>query len=188
MDPTAQVLARLRRFARSMNPELPAVDLALADVRRLLHDAGVAFKLVGGVAVVHHGYARTTEDVDVLVEESAWSRLAEALSSHGFERVSVSRLRHVSTGVRVDLLVAGSPMPRGGNGTYPAPDSIAASARDPDVVALPGLLELKLRSRRRCAATRSKSSRRSESPAVRRAPRAGRVTLPSYVPSLNGPP
>jgi hypothetical protein len=148
MDPTARALARLRRFARPMNPELPAVDVALADVRRLFHDAGVPFKLVGGVAVVHHGYARTTEDVDVLVDGDGCSRLWEALSAHGFEPVSSTRLRHTATGVGVDLLVGGGPMPRAGSGTYPSPDSLAASDRDPDVVALPGLLELKLRSRR----------------------------------------
>jgi hypothetical protein len=58
VDPTAGLLARLRRFARPMNSDLPSVDVALGEVRRLLEDAGVRFKLVEGVAVVHHGYAR----------------------------------------------------------------------------------------------------------------------------------
>jgi hypothetical protein len=87
------------------------------DVRRLLEDTGVRFKRVGGVAVVHHGYARTTEDVDVLVESGAPARLKAFLASHGFEPVSELRLRHVATGVRVDLLVGGSPMPRAASGT-----------------------------------------------------------------------
>jgi hypothetical protein len=148
VDPTAAVLARLRNFARLMNPELPAVDAALGDVRRLFEQAGVRFKLVGGVAVVHHGYARTTEDIDVLVEEGALPRVLPLLESGGFERLSDVRLRHVATGVRVDLLVAGSPLPRVASGAYPSPDALQSSSRDPDVVGLPGLLELKLRSRR----------------------------------------
>ena len=37
----------------------------------LLRDAGVVFRIVGGVAVLHHGYARTTEDIDVLVAADA---------------------------------------------------------------------------------------------------------------------
>ena len=148
VDPTADVLARLRRFARPMSPELPAVDVALGEVRRLLEDAGVRFKLVGGVAVVHHGYARTTEDVDVLVEGGAVGRLAPTIASHGFTQQSAARLRHVATGVRVDLLVAGEPLPRAGAGVYPSPESLAGSPRDPSVVGLPGLLELKLRSHR----------------------------------------
>jgi hypothetical protein len=50
-----------------MNPDLPQVDGALGAVRALLEDAGAKFKIVAGVAVVHHGYARTTVDVDVLL-------------------------------------------------------------------------------------------------------------------------
>ncbi len=148
VDATAQVLARLRRFVGEMAPDLPPVDSALDPVRGLFRDAGVAFKIVGGVAVVHHGYPRTTEDVDVLVESGASERLEAALVAHGFERVSAARLRHTETGVRVDLLVAGSPLPRVGAGFYPSPQALPGSARDPDVIALPGLLGLKIRAGR----------------------------------------
>src|SRR5580698_1882814 len=126
-----------------MNPDLPEVDVALGAVRALLEDAGVDFKFVGGVAVVHHGYARTTEDVDVLVEHDGPVRLRESLASHGFEAVGEVRLRHIPTGVRVDLLVGGSPMPRPGSGNYPSPAALLASTRDDRVVGLQGLFELK---------------------------------------------
>jgi hypothetical protein len=148
MDPTAEALARVLQFARPMDPTLPAVDVALEEVRRLFERAGVRFKLVGGVAVVHHGYRRTTEDIDALVEASALEKLVPALAAAGFERVGESRLRHLATGVRIDLLVAGSLMPRVGAGTYPSPDDVPPSARDTSVVDLPTLVELKLRSRR----------------------------------------
>jgi len=131
-----------------MSSGLPPVDVALPEVLRLLEDAGVAFKLVGGVAVVHHGYPRTTEDVDVLVEQRAEARLDAALASHGFERASERRLTHVPTGVRVDVLVAGTPLPREGRGVYPSPRDLGASPRDARVVDLGGLLELKLRAGR----------------------------------------
>lgn len=132
-----------------MNPDLPAVDVALADVRKLLHAAGVPFKLVGGLAVVHHGYPRTTEDIDVLIERPFDPEaLPSLLASNGFSQSSPNRLVHASTAVRVDLLVAGSPLPRAGAGTYPSPTELAASPRDPDVVGLAGLLELKLRAGR----------------------------------------
>jgi hypothetical protein len=84
----------------------------------------------------------------VLVETGAMARLKPILLSHGFAAVSETRLRHLASGVRVDLLVAGSPMPRAGSGDYPSPNALAGSARDGPVVALCGLLELKLRSRR----------------------------------------
>ncbi len=130
-----------------MNSELPPVDVALGEVRKLLEDAGVAFRIVGGVAVVHHGYLRTTEDVDVLVAADAGPRIDAQLVKHGFERTSASRLRHIASGVRVDVLVAGETLPRG-VGVYPSPETLGASARDPQVVDLRGLVELKLVARR----------------------------------------
>jgi hypothetical protein len=131
-----------------MDPGLPSVDVALEDVRRLFAAADVHFKLVGGVAVVHHGYLRTTEDVDALVEVGALAKLAPALATNGFERVTDARLRHQHTGVRIDLLVEGASLPRAGAGLYPSPDDVGASPRDAAVIALSGLFELKLRSRR----------------------------------------
>jgi hypothetical protein len=131
-----------------MNPELPAPDVALVDVCRLLEAASVAFRLVGGIAVVHHGYARTTEDVDVLVQANARERIKPLLSEHGFERLSPCRLRHVATGVRVDLLFAGEPMPGANRPSYPSPTEVGASPRDARVIDLPGLMMLKLRAGR----------------------------------------
>ncbi|HEX3345197.1 MAG TPA: hypothetical protein VHS09_11525, partial [Polyangiaceae bacterium] len=147
MDPTAEALSRLRRFAGAVNRELPPVDVALGEVRKLLRDAGVPFRIVGGVAVLHHGYARTTEDIDVLVPTGAGPRIDAALTVHGFERTSAARLRHVASDVRVDVLVAGEPLPRG-DGVYPSPESLGASSRDPEVVDLAGLVALKLAARR----------------------------------------
>jgi hypothetical protein len=148
LDATLDSLRRLRGFARSMNPDLPAVDVALPEVRRLFAAAQVPFKLVGGVAVVHHGYARTTEDVDILVDSGVASQLDPLLAAHSFERVSSARLRHTPTTVRVDLLVAGEPMPGREPHRYPSPSDVGASARDPMVIDLQGLVSLKLRARR----------------------------------------
>jgi predicted nucleotidyltransferase len=51
----------------------------------LLAESGVAFVLVGGVAVTIQGYVRLTEDVDVLVEDSPENlrRLLDTLSAYG---------------------------------------------------------------------------------------------------------
>ncbi|MGH7435906.1 MAG: hypothetical protein ACRENE_09550 [Polyangiaceae bacterium] len=44
------------------------------------------------MAVVHHGYARTTEDIEVLVERVLdGPRAADPLSMHGFEQASATR-------------------------------------------------------------------------------------------------
>jgi len=131
-----------------MKPSVGQVDVALPALRALLRDAGASFKLVGGVAVVHHGYLRTTEDIDVLVDAASPGKLAAAAAAHGFTAVTRTRLRHAASGVVVDLLVAGEAMPRRGAPSYPSPGDLAASPDDPDFVALGPLCELKIRAHR----------------------------------------
>ncbi len=131
-----------------MDPDASPLDLVLPDLRRLMARAGVAYRIVGGVAVVHHGYLRTTRDVDVLVEPQAQAELERHLAACGFARESATRLRHTATGVPVDLLIAGAPMPRPGSPAYPSPGSLASSAEDAAIVGLVGLLGLKLAARR----------------------------------------
>lgn len=147
MDETVAALRRIRRFVAPMKPDVPAIDDALPALRRLLAAAGIGYRLVGGVAVVHHGYVRATEDLDVLVPADALDALDAACGAHDFERTASRRLTHRPTGVRVDLLVAGDPIPRGGD-VYPDPATLDASDAAPDVVGLAGLARLKLMGRR----------------------------------------
>lgn len=145
MHATCTALASVLDFAPQAGLAVNRVDQALPAMRRLLHASGASFKLVGGVAVVHHGYVRTTRDLDVLLEPVSEQLFDEALlQEHGFERLGRRQLRHLATGVPVDLLVAGEPMPRPGAPRYPSPSALAASRRDPDFGDLHGLLELKL--------------------------------------------
>lgn len=60
----------------------------------LLDRSGVRFVVVGGVAVVLHGYLRLTADLDLVVEleESNLSRAVSAFSSGGFEPRAPVRL------------------------------------------------------------------------------------------------
>lgn len=142
MDRTVETLGRLRRFAR-MIEELPAVDEVLAPLRAWLAAAGVRYRIVGGLAVVHHGYARTTEDVDVLVSADAWPALELEAPRFGFAADGARRFAHES-GVRVDVLVEGETLPRG-DAVYPSPDELDD---DGDIVGLTGLVRLKLAARR----------------------------------------
>jgi hypothetical protein len=141
---TTAALARLRRFAQSMAPDLPSVDQALPATRELLASAGVPFKVVGGLAVIHHGYARTTEDIDLLIEAGSQERIDARLAPCGFARETPDRLRHRATGVAVHLLIAGEPMPRPGSPPYPSPESLPSSPEDAAVVSLDALVRLKL--------------------------------------------
>ncbi|MBK6689351.1 MAG: hypothetical protein IPG45_33090 [Deltaproteobacteria bacterium] len=148
MDRTAATLALLRRFAQPVTPNLPASDEALPAVRALLVAAGVAYKIVGGLAVVHHGYLRFTRDVDVLVGRDGLLKIEPYLARFAFEKKEPKRLVHTPTGVQVDFLVEGDLVPRAASARFPAPDLISASVADPGFVGLGPLTELKILSGR----------------------------------------
>jgi hypothetical protein len=149
MDSLANRLGRVRRIASCMSAEIKPVDEVLAAVRDLLAAAGVRYLVVGGLAVVHHGYVRTTEDIELLVEKDVWARLTPLLASKGSERIGTSdRVRHLASGVRVDLLIEGTTIPRPHAAPFPAPDPARASSADATVADLPLLVELKLRAQR----------------------------------------
>lgn len=148
VDPTGAAVMRIRRFAQAMDPDVRPEDEALRALRALLDDAGVAYKIAGGIAVVHHGYVRSTDDLDVLVEAGGVERLDPHLAAHGFSRPSERRLVHGPTSVQVDLLVEGEALPRPGAGSYPSPGATEASPGDSAIVSLPALVTLKLRARR----------------------------------------
>src|SRR5437773_1190367 len=83
------------------------VDETLARVGRILRDAGIPFAVVGGFAVIEHGYERFTKDVDVLVYANDLIQAMSALRAGGFRggRTPIgAKLRDEQTNVDVDLL------------------------------------------------------------------------------------
>jgi predicted nucleotidyltransferase len=54
---------------------------------RALYKRDVSFILVGGLAVIYHGYGRTTGDIDIWIEDSTDNRekFAAALNDYGIE-------------------------------------------------------------------------------------------------------
>ncbi|MCA9623457.1 MAG: hypothetical protein KC731_30760 [Myxococcales bacterium] len=74
MDAT-RALARLAQLGRAVGAETRDVTAALRALRELLREARVEHRLVGGLAVLHHGYPRLTEDIEALVEAGGVARL-----------------------------------------------------------------------------------------------------------------
>lgn len=144
MESTAAALAGATAFARAMRPELQVVEDGLAALRKLLAEVQVPYALVDGVAVIHHGYVRATRDLDLLLAREDFARLVPQLAAPGFEHSATNRLRHLESGVDVDLRFAGDPRPRPGAPPYPTPRDLGRSPREGDVVDLPGLVDLKL--------------------------------------------
>jgi hypothetical protein len=97
----------LLQAARVREAPIGAVDESLERVDRILREAGVPFAVIGGFAVIEHGYERFTKDIDVLLYAADLKRAIEALRAAGIvgRRTPIgAKLVDEATGVTVDLL------------------------------------------------------------------------------------
>lgn len=115
-----------------------------ADIVRTLDDLRKAqgpALVIGGLAVIHHGYRRLTEDVDILYaheDGGVLKRLRPAFKVVLKAKNGWHQLEHRETGVRLELI------PEGGVTTYgfiPGPDAVGG---EEGFVSLFGLVWLKL--------------------------------------------
>ena len=85
------------------------VNLSLRSVAARLDSLGIPYAISGGMALVAHGYDRTTADVDILVTADGLHRVHEALSGLGYipPFADSKNLRDTETGVRIEFLVTG---------------------------------------------------------------------------------
>lgn len=95
--------ARILQLNGDMSHDAPLMEV----VRRfhaLSNSRGLPYCVVGGMAVIRNGYARTTTDVDILTYKSDWTNLLpldEEISSQGLDNCLDKK-----TGVRIDILFA----------------------------------------------------------------------------------
>jgi hypothetical protein len=66
---------------------------------RLFHAEGVDYVVVGGYAVIAHGFPRTTGDIDILVRPTAENaaRVVRALVSYGFVKGEFEETDFITT-------------------------------------------------------------------------------------------
>lgn len=150
--------ARLRDSFDSTLREASEFFMGGGDVRKTLrrlaerlHAEGIAYAIVGGMALGEHGYVRMTEDVDVLVTRDGLARFRDACVGRGYtaNHPGAERsFRDSGTGVRIEFLVTGEypgdgkPQPI----AFPDPSACSVEVGDIRVVSLPRLIELKLAS------------------------------------------
>ena len=117
-----------------------AVELA-----RLCREAGVAPLVIGGLAVNHHGYARFTADVDLLVSREEATRLIRRFKQeHGWRRHQEG-FKNTLLEVGVDICVEGDRTSPRSAETFPDPASLrTVSVRPLPVPALSELIALKV--------------------------------------------
>ena len=116
-----------------------------------LDTEGIAYALLGGMALGEHGYVRMTEDVDVLLTPEGLRTFQERLVGRGYVAThpgATRSFRDSDSGVRIEILVAGE-FPGDGKPKpvkFPDPSTAATLVEGLRVLTLPRLVELKLAS------------------------------------------
>jgi hypothetical protein len=124
---------------------------ALRAIAQRLEESSVSYAIAGGMALVAHGYDRTTVDVDVLVTAQGLDTIQTRLVGLGYRPAfegSRKQIRDTERGVRVEFLVAGE-FPGDGRPkpvAFPDPDTCAIDVGGIRYVRLTTLVELKLAS------------------------------------------
>jgi len=91
----------------------------LSRLKKVFDESDIQYIIVGGIAVIHYGLVRTTQDVDVIIEddESKFPRFFKSLRKHDFdfsveqfqlgyeEKTNISIFDKNST-LRLDLKIA----------------------------------------------------------------------------------
>ena len=135
---------RIFDFARTIamtSPSSNDLERLLADLKPILGSAIV----IGGLAVIHHGYVRATDDADILyahADETILKRLSKKFKLVKKGKSGWHQLEHKATKVRLELI------PEGGLTTYgfiPGPHFFGS---DNGFLPLLGVMWLKLVSRR----------------------------------------
>jgi hypothetical protein len=126
-----------------------AVHRSLRKISGKLDELGIPYAVAGGMAVVAHGYVRTTVDGDVLLPADALPRVHSGLDGLGYllPFAGSRDLRDTETGVRIEFLLAGQ-FPDGKPKPVAFPDPAKASVEIDGIrfLSLEKLVELKLAS------------------------------------------
>jgi len=123
---------------------------SLRGITTRLRELGIPYAVIGGMALVAHGYRRTTEDIDILVSPAGLEAVHRALIGLGYRPIfeGSKNLRDTATGVRIEFVVAGQ-FPGDGRPkpvSFPDPEHAAIEIDGIRYVGLPSLIELKLAS------------------------------------------
>lgn len=100
---------RLNTLVAMADDIIQGHDETLAALRAVASGVGAELVLVGGAAVIRHGYERTTKDRDLLVDYRRVRQLADTLwDDSNWERLEIHEYAFLykPTGLTVDFLVS----------------------------------------------------------------------------------
>src|SRR5712691_2535088 len=141
--------AAIRAAGRFFMKDDP-VHQTLRAIAQRLTELQIPYCIAGGMALVAHGYDRTTVDVDVIVTEEGLAAIHRSLEGRGYLRPfsNSKNLRDTTTQVRIDFVVSGRFPGDGKSKPVAFPDQAKEGIEIDGIryVGLHSLLELKLAS------------------------------------------
>ena len=123
----------------------------LRRLARRLEEEHLDYVVVGGMALVEHGYRRTTEDIDIVMRPETLEVFRERLVGRGYLPAftgAKKAFRDTESGVRIEVLTTGG-YPGDGKPkpvAFPDPAKQAIAGDEFHYVPLETLIELKLAS------------------------------------------
>jgi hypothetical protein len=127
------------------------VNETLDRVARRLTEEGIPYAVIGGMALVAHGFVRFTNDVDLLTTREGLDRIHQRLVGRGYRPAfegSRKKLRDTQTGIDVEFIITGE-FPGDGKPkpvVFPDPSEASVERDGRQIIELKKLIELKLAS------------------------------------------
>lgn len=124
------------------------VHQALRKIVKRLDALGIRYAVVGGMALVHHGYRRFTDDVDILVTREDLDKLHREVEGLGYlpPFAGSKQLRDTELSVKIEFLTTGE-FPGDGKPkpvAFPEPSAVFEEDDGIRYIKLPPLVTLKL--------------------------------------------
>ena len=126
------------------------VQRTLKKITQKLHELGIDYVVVGGMAMFQHGYRRFTDDVDLLVTREGLKEIHRELDGLGYlpPFQGSKNLQDTQYGVKIEFLVTGD-FPGDGKPkpvAFPVPGSVANEIGGIRCINLQALIEMKIAS------------------------------------------
>ena len=128
-----------------------SLNIALAKIARDLKEHGIDYMVIGALALFEHGYARLTEDIDLVMTPEGLEVFHRELIGLGYLPAfqgAKKRLRSTTEGITIEVMTTGEYPGDGKPKPVSIPDPVAASIEIDGVrfVTIEKLIELKLAS------------------------------------------
>lgn len=148
---TESFTERLREISRFF-AGCSEVHKTLRRIVKRLENAGIAYAVMGGVAVNAHGHRQTTDDVDLILTAESFARFQELFLRTKYDLLSGRRRRFIDriNSVPLDIVTSGTSAGRWKKSpvVFPDPAKVPEIIDNIVYVNLKTLIELKLASRR----------------------------------------